>query len=129
MRTITEVLVLASFSLTWSLSINEFVLKLIFGRETPDEFLRTGLDAFHPLEGAPWSSFPSGHAVQIVSVVSVFMMTYPKQRPVWIGLMGAGLVALILGNWHFVSDVIAGAAFGGLGGAATVTLWRQRRRN
>ncbi len=126
LRNLMQVSVIASFSLTWSVCIDEFVLKKLFGRGTPDEFLQAGTDAFHWLQGTPMSSFPSGHAVQIASVGTVFLMAYPKQRPFWIALMGIGLIALVLGNWHFASDVIAGAAFGGLGGAATMRLWRSR---
>jgi membrane-associated phospholipid phosphatase len=121
-----EILIIASFSLTWSVCINEFVLKTLFGRKTPDEFLQSGLDVFHWLQGTPTTSFPSGHAVQIVSVGIMFLLAYPRQRPVWLALMSLGLAALILGNWHFVSDVIAGAAFGAISGIATMALWRKR---
>ena len=123
-----QVLVVASFSLVWSVCVDEFVLKYIFGRETPGEFLKTGLDSFHWFQGGPMTSFPSGHAVQIMAVGGVFLMAYPQKRLVWFALMGVGLVALVLGNWHFVSDVIAGAAFGFSGGVATFALWHRGER-
>jgi membrane-associated phospholipid phosphatase len=102
------------------------VLKFIFGRETPDDYLRSGIDAFRWFQGSPFDSFPSGHAVQIMSVGTVLLLAYPTKRWVWIVLMGLGLLALVLGNWHFVSDVVAGASFGALGGAATTALWLSR---
>jgi membrane-associated phospholipid phosphatase len=121
-----ETLIVASFGLTFSVCIVEFVLKRIFGRETPDEFLQNGIDAFRWFQGLPTNSFPSGHAVQIVSVGIIFLMAYPRFRTAWLSLMGLGLIALVLGNWHFVSDVIAGAAFGAVGGTAIMTLWRSK---
>lgn len=71
-------------------------------------------------------AFPSGHAVQIVSVGSVFLMGYPRYRAAWLALMGIGLVALVLGNWHFVGDVLAGSLVGACAGIATTVLWRSR---
>lgn len=126
LRNLVEILVIASFSLTSSVCIDELILKRLFGRETPDEFLNSGIDAFRWLQGTSQNSFPSGHAAQIVSVGIVFLMTYPKQRPAWLALMGIGLTCLVLGNWHFVSDVIAGAGVGAIGGTATTLLWRRK---
>jgi membrane-associated phospholipid phosphatase len=121
-----EILIVASFSLTSSVCIDELLLKPLFGRETPDGFLLTGVDAFHWFHGAPTDAFPSGHAVQIVSVGTVFLMGYPQWRAAWLALMGVGLIALVLGNWHFVSDVIAGTGVGASVGLATTVLWRSR---
>ena len=121
-----ETLIIASFGLTFSVCIVEFILKRIFGRETPGEFLQNGIDTFRWFQGLPTNSFPSGHAVQIVSVGVIFLMAYPRFRTAWFSLMGLGLVVLVLGNWHFVSDVIAGVTFGAVGGIATMTLWRSR---
>lgn len=119
-----EIVIVVSFSLTFSVCIVEFVLKRIFGRETPDEFLQNGIDTFHWFQGTPINSFPSGHAVQIVSVGTVLLVAYPRHRAAWLSIMGLGLIVLVLGNWHFVSDVVAGAAVGAVCGSATVTLWR-----
>ena len=125
-RKLQETLLVASFSVTSSVCIDELLLKRLFGRETPDTFLQTGVDAFHWFQGTPADAFPSGHAVQIVSVGTVFLMAYPRQRAAWLVLMGAGLIALVLGNWHFVSDVVAGAGVGASAGIATMVLWRSR---
>jgi membrane-associated phospholipid phosphatase len=121
-----ETLIVASFSLTSSVCIDELLLKRLFGRETPNEFLQSGVDAFHWFQGAPTDAFPSGHAVQIVSVGIVFLIGYPRQRAAWLALMGIGLIALVLGNWHFVSDVLAGTCVGACAGLATTVLWRSR---
>ena len=121
-----EILIVASFSLTSSVCVDELLLKRLFGREAPDVFLQTGVDAFNWFQGTPFDAFPSGHAVQIVSVGTVFLIGYPRQRAAWLTLMGVGLIALVLGNWHFVSDVIAGTGVGASAGIATTVLWRSR---
>jgi membrane-associated phospholipid phosphatase len=125
-RKLQEVLIVASFSLTSSVCIDELLLKRFFGREIPDIFLQTGVDAFHWFQGAPTDAFPSGHAVQIVSVGSVFLLAYPRFRVAWLALMGIGLIALVLGNFHFVGDVLAGSLVGACAGIATTVLWRSR---
>lgn len=125
-RKLQEILIVASFSLTSSVCIDELLLKRIFGRETPGEFLGSGVDAFNWFRGVPTDAFPSGHAVQIVSVGTVFLLAYPQQRAGWLALMVVGLIALVLGNWHFVSDVIAGTGVGASAGIATMVLWRSR---
>jgi membrane-associated phospholipid phosphatase len=121
-----EILIVASFSLTSSVCIDELLLKRLFGREPPDDFLQSGVDAFRWFQGVPTDAFPSGHAVQIVSVGTVFLIAYPQWRAGWLALMGVGLIALVLGNWHFVSDVIAGTGVGASVGIATMVLWRSR---
>jgi membrane-associated phospholipid phosphatase len=123
---LTECAILASFSLTWAVCLDEFVLKRLFGRETPDVFLQTGSDHLHWLQGSQFDSFPSGHAVQIVSVGTVFLLGFPRYRALWLSGMAAVCIALVLGNWHFVSDVIAGAGVGAIGGLAAVVLWKAR---
>ena len=126
LKKLQEVLIVASFSLASAVCVDELVLKRLFGREMPDEFLQGGTDAFHWFQGTPSSSFPSGHATQIVSVGTVFLIAYPRQRPVWLVFMGLILVVLVLGNWHFVSDVLAGAGWGMIVGIATMVLWRSK---
>jgi membrane-associated phospholipid phosphatase len=125
-RKLQEILIVASFSLMSSVCIDELLLKRLFGREIPDIFLQTGTDAFHWFQGVPTDAFPSGHAVQIVSVGTVFLIGYPQYRVGWLALMGLGLTALVLGNFHFVSDVIAGSLVGACAGIATTVLWRSR---
>jgi membrane-associated phospholipid phosphatase len=125
-RKLQEILIVASFSLTSSVCIDELLLKRFFGREVPDVFLQTGVDAFRWFQGGPMDAFPSGHAVQIASVGTVFLLGYPRLRAAWLALMGIGLIALVLGNWHFVSDVLAGSTVGACAGIATTVLWRSR---
>ncbi|MDR5727548.1 MAG: phosphatase PAP2 family protein [Terriglobia bacterium] len=118
---------LMALSLGWGVSVNEFALKPLFGRPGPGTLLATGRTAFHWLHGTPIDSFPSGHAVQIASVMTVLCIVYPRWRSLWYTLIAALSLALILGNWHFVSDVIAGNFVGAFGGAMIVNFWQNRQ--
>jgi membrane-associated phospholipid phosphatase len=62
--------------------------------------------------GAAYQSFPSGHMAATCAVVSVLWIWYPRLR--WLVTI-AGIavgVGLIGANYHFLSDVIAGAFIG-----------------
>lgn len=121
-----EALLLMVLSLCWSVSVTEFALKPLFGRHMPFDFLATGKSSFHWFEGAPTDSFPSGHAAQFASVFTVLCMVYPRWRGLWCALIAAGSLVLVLGNWHFVSDVIAGNFVGAFGAAMIVGFWQRR---
>ncbi len=76
----------------------------------------TGAYGFHPFElGDDVGSFPSGHATRIAGFLGVFWLAYPRPsvRAMCL-LIGVPLTAsLVAMNYHFVSDVIAGAFLGG----------------
>lgn len=92
----------------------KMLLKLVFGRvntrfwlEQPDLY---GFHWFQMREHC--EGFPSGHMLVIVTLLAAFWRFYPKSRPlcfITATLLGAALVAT---NYHFVSDVIAGAYLG-----------------
>ena len=88
------------------------LLKFVFGRTGPRGWLihREPL-AFHWFK--VWSSsFPSGHMVVFIAFGAAVLFYYPKYRlPVMILLTLLG-IALIGTDYHFLSDVIAGAYFG-----------------
>ncbi|MFO1247298.1 MAG: phosphatase PAP2 family protein [Alphaproteobacteria bacterium] len=105
---------------------NDAVLKVFFGLPNPGMFLFFGADhTFHFFHGNIESSFPSGHmalaagaAIAIARVYSRFLLP----------LMGSILVpaaALIIGDWHFLSDVIAGIFIGATAGFIAGELWVQ----
>ena len=97
------------------------VLKIVFGRPVP---LTTPpvqqLPVFHFFQGDNHSSFPSSHMALLGAFAGVLMQAYPGTRPfLLMGLCLAG-AAMVAGNWHYLSDIIAGAALGfgaGLGHA------------
>ncbi len=90
-----------------------------FGRTTPWLILTKPIifDWFNKNSGG---SFPSGHMAVFSAFGSAIIFCFPKYRKiVLIFLMLLG-IALILTNYHFLSDVIAGAY---LGFITTYALW------
>ena len=111
--------------------ITKNVLKFVFSRTWPEtwvndnpSFIRDGVYGFHFMHGGvAYQSFPSGHIAAVCTVISVLWIRYPQYRLFYLiaGLLpGSGLVGA---NYHFLSDVIAGAFVGlSIGWIATV-IW------
>ena len=78
----------------------------------------TGTYGFHPFQrGDDIGSFPSGHACRILAFAVVWIIAMPRSRTVQLLVFVLGssmLVSLVAMNYHFVSDVIAGSALGGI---------------
>ena len=110
-------------------------LKYIFGRTWPDtwvhnnpSFIHDGVYGFNLLHGgAGYASFPSGHSTVTCAVISVMWISYPKWRALYALAFLAVAVGLIGANYHFLSDIIAGAFVGSSTGWMTVALWRPRQ--
>jgi membrane-associated phospholipid phosphatase len=118
------------FSVLAAIPINGY-LKSVFGRTWPESWMghnpswiRDGLYGFFPFhEGEGWRAFPSGHTMAIAAFASVLYVALPKLRPACAAFVALVVIGLIGGNYHFVSDTIAGLYFGagiGLGTAALV---------
>ena len=120
---IAEVLALACLASICTYGINTEVLKPFFGVPNPGDVVEGARHSFNFLKGAENSSFPSGHMVLASAFAGVFMSLY--RRSVWpmsaLLLLGAGL--LIVGGWHFLSDVIAGAFLGVSTGILAGEVW------
>ena len=67
-------------------------------------------------------SFPSGHAARILSFAVVWFMSMPRIRAAGAVVSLAMLLSLVLVNYHFVGDVIAGGFLGGIIAAYAVHL-------
>jgi membrane-associated phospholipid phosphatase len=92
----------------------KMVLKFVFGRVNTRIWLQQpDLYGFHWFQRRPGcEGFPSGHMVVIVTLLAALWRFYPKCRP-WCLLLGATLgVALVATDYHFLSDVLAGAYLG-----------------
>jgi membrane-associated phospholipid phosphatase len=107
-------------------------LKFLFGRTWPEAwgphdpaFIETGAYGFNWLHaGGAYQSFPSGHMGATCAVVSVLWSVYPQWRFFW-ALCALGVAAaLVGGNYHFLSDVIAGAFVGCSTGWMTTMAWK-----
>jgi membrane-associated phospholipid phosphatase len=109
-------------------------LKFIFGRLWPEtwvlnnpSFIRDGayeFDLFHG--GAGYASFPSGHTSMTCAVISVLWILHPKLRALYLLVVLAITVSLIGTNYHFLSDIIAGAFVGISTGWMATALWKVR---
>jgi membrane-associated phospholipid phosphatase len=107
-------------------------LKSVFGRTWPDtwihnnpSFLRDGVYGFNFFHGGPeYASFPSGHMAITCAVISVLWIYYPVARTLYV-FAGLGVaIGLIGANYHFLSDVIAGAFVGISSGWMVTSLWK-----
>jgi membrane-associated phospholipid phosphatase len=100
------------------------LLKHLFGRSSVDPaYLQGHLYGFSLLHGGLYGqSFPSGTAAISTAIVSVLWMVAPRLR------MAGGLIVLLLSaavvitNFHWVGDVVAGIYLGALIGRAVVRL-------
>jgi membrane-associated phospholipid phosphatase len=109
----------ASLSVLVADEIADF-LKFVFGRTSPESWMGQhpsfiadhvyGFNFFH--DGSAYQAFPSGHMTATCAALAALWAWYPRWRVLWV-LMGLGVgAALIAGNFHFLSDVIAGAFVG-----------------
>lgn len=87
--------------------------------------IRNGVYGFYPFHGGPaYGAFPSGHAAVICCVLSILWLSYPRLRWLYATVGGCVCIALIGMNYHFVSDVIAGAMLGSITGVGMTRLFR-----
>lgn len=110
----------AGFAMVWAFWITDVILKPWFGRILPYEFLhgqQFGFYWFH--QGFQFGSFPSGHAAQISALASVLWIRFPRWRSAYALTAISLMLLLVLGEWHFVSDVIAGSFIGAAIGVLT----------
>jgi membrane-associated phospholipid phosphatase len=91
-------------------------LKFVFGRVNTRCWLKEpGLYGFHWFQRrVGCEGFPSGHMIVVVALLAAGWRCYPKSRPVCLTVAVLLGVALVATNYHFVSDVIAGAYVGAL---------------
>jgi membrane-associated phospholipid phosphatase len=108
---------------------NDYVFKFVFGRLKPSEFFQSHTNQiFFFFQGSQQSSFPSGHMVMATAFAMAMMRLQPRTRPALVFLLCLGAVALLVGDWHFLSDVIAGTFVGGTAGFVAGELWSEHLR-
>lgn len=90
------------------------LLQSAFGRVNPKIWLSN-----HELAGFHWFptlpvgyGFPSGHMTVFSALAVVFCYIYPSYRRVYLGTLVLLGVALVVTNYHFLSDVTFGAYLG-----------------
>lgn len=118
-----ETTVLACLTSICAYAINDSTLKWFFGVPNPPAVLHGAPHAFHLLTGAASSSFPSGHMVIAGAFAGVFMRFYRIAILPFAGLLLLAALLLVVGDWHFVSDVIAGTFAGISAGLLAGEVW------
>ena len=129
----SSVLVLCTISIAMSTLIKD-QLKFIFGRTWPETWVNNNPSLIHDgvfgfnffTGGRAYSAFPSGHTTTVCTVAAVLWIALPRYRPLWAAIAVLVAIGLIGANYHFVSDVIAGAFVGISTGSAIVLLWDAR---
>jgi membrane-associated phospholipid phosphatase len=89
-------------------------LKHTVGRIDTRFWLRhPGFIEFHWFHGGGnYSSFPSGHMAVFMALVIALWRFYPRYHSAYFGFLLVLALALIMTNYHFISDIIAGAYLG-----------------
>jgi membrane-associated phospholipid phosphatase len=118
-----EATALACLTSICTCAINDSTLKVFFGVPSPAAVLLGTRHAFYLLSGSPNSSFPSGHMVLAGAFAGVFMRLYRGSVGMFSVLLLLAGVLLITGDWHFVSDVVAGTFLGVSAGILAGELW------
>jgi membrane-associated phospholipid phosphatase len=90
------------------------ILKYVFGMISTRAWLLNKADhGFHWFQGnGNYSGFPSGHMAVFTVVAIAFVRFFPRFRPAGPFLLLMLAAALIVTDYHFLSDVIAGSFLG-----------------
>lgn len=102
----------ACFASIGSYCANDLVLKELCGVPGVAYVMSGARHHFHLWAGSTVSSFPSGHMVLASAFAGVFFQRY--RQSVWplSLLLVVAAALLVVGDWHFLSDVVAGAYLG-----------------
>jgi membrane-associated phospholipid phosphatase len=121
-----EAVLLASASALLGFVANNLLLKPLFGRQTVDYFFfKPEQSGFFPFDGSWKGSFPSGHMVIVAAIVTVLWHFFPRFYAIYIAALICAASLLVVGEWHFVSDTIAGMIWGSLFALFILRLWRR----
>jgi membrane-associated phospholipid phosphatase len=118
-----EATALACLASICAYAINDSTLKFFFGVPNPAAVLDGAQHVFNLLRGSSNSSFPSGHMVLAGAFAGVFMRLYRTSILPFSVLLLVAAALLIAGDWHFVSDVIAGSFVGVSAGILAGEVW------
>ena len=107
-----ETLALACIASICAYGINDAVLKPLFGVPAPFEVVDGARHTFNFAAGLANSSFPSGHMMLAGAFAGVFMRFYRASIRPLVALLLIAAALLVIGDWHFISDVIVGTFLG-----------------
>ena len=125
LRPWTRTPLLCSWAGMWATAA-DIIFKHVFGRAGPDPaYIQNRVYEFRLLHGGPhWGSFPSGTAAISAAIASVVWIEMPRWRGTSAVIVALLCVAVVITNYHWVGDVIAGAFLGTSIGWMTVRLQR-----
>ncbi len=118
-----QILVIASITSMCAYGFNDHLLKPFFGVPSAASTFRGAPHAFNLWSGLQNGAFPSGHMALAGGFAGVFMRL--KRVTVWplSILMALGAALLLVGGWHYLSDVIAGSYIGLSAGLLAGEAW------
>jgi membrane-associated phospholipid phosphatase len=124
----------ASLALLAAMGVKE-LLKLAFGRTWPEtftcgnpSFIRDAAFGFTPFHGgAGWGAFPSGHETVACAVAGCLWVLVPRLRPLWAALAFLVGLGLLVADYHWLSDILAGGLVGWMIGAFVAKVDLSRR--
>lgn len=107
-----------------------YELKEIFGRTWPETWVNNnpsyfgnGTYGFFPFHGGQgYASFPSGHTTAISALAGAIWCLWPGLRWIGLALAAAVVIGLLGADYHWLSDIIAGAIVGGSTGVAAAKI-------
>lgn len=122
-----ETVALACLTSICAYDINSHVLKPFFGVPNPTAVIHGAKHTFHLWKGSGQSSFPSGHMVLAGALAGVFMRLY--RASIWplSALLLLAAMLLVVGDWHFISDILAGTFLGVSAGLLAGEGWAVHR--
>ena len=121
-----EAAMLAGIAMLVSQWLTHDLLKPAFGRVVPSIYLETGRHGFYWFHGGlSYGSFPSGHSVEAAAMLAVASAYYPRGQWAYGAMMALLALALMLGQWHYLGDILAGATVGSIIAVGTMSAWRR----
>ena len=126
---LAETLGVACVASICAYGIDSSALKIFFGVPTPIAVMQGAEHAFHLWMGSKDDSFPSGHMMLASAFAGVFMRLY--RTSIWplSGMLVLAAALLIVGNWHFLSDIIVGTFLGISAGLLAGEAWAARSKS
>ncbi|HUK59582.1 MAG TPA: phosphatase PAP2 family protein [Stellaceae bacterium] len=102
------------------------ILKPVFGRARPRLFLNDGIFGFtwHGAHAAYWS-FPSGHAITIVSLAAALFVIERRLWSIYVAAAFLVMASRVVLDQHYVSDLVAGAFLAGTATWLAATLFQR----
>jgi membrane-associated phospholipid phosphatase len=123
-----ETLAIACLASICTYAINDGVLKPFFGVPDPAEVIEGARHSFNFLNGSSNDSFPSGHMVLAGAFAGVLVSLYKVSVWPLSALLLLAAALLVVGGWHFLSDVIAGTFAGVSAGILAGEAWAVHAR-